>query len=99
MKNTARLAALLLALAAPAVSAAEKSSFKYPPSFNGARTEVYKTVGDVKLTLSIFEPAVVLWPCKQKMSFCAIAMPVRGRASPLARHSSARRAASRAASP
>jgi acetyl esterase len=57
MKNTARLAALLLALAAPAVSAAEKSSFKYPPSFNGARTEVYKTVGDVKLTLSIFEPA------------------------------------------
>ena len=57
MKTIARVAALLLALAVPAVSAAEKGGFKYPPSFSGARTEVYKTVGDVKLTLSIFEPA------------------------------------------
>ena len=58
MKNTARVTAfLLLALAPLAAPAAEKGGFKYPPSFTGARTEVYKTVGDVKLTLSIFEPA------------------------------------------
>ena len=57
MKSVVRLTlTLLLALLSPA-SAAEKSGFKYPPSFEGARTEVYKTVGDVKLTLSIFEPA------------------------------------------
>jgi len=29
----------------------------YPPSFDGARAEVYKTVGDTKLSLWIFEPA------------------------------------------
>jgi len=58
MKTQSRLAALLLfALAPLAAPAAEKGGFKYPPSFTGARTEVYKTVGDVKLTLSIFEPA------------------------------------------
>ena len=58
MKNTARVTAfLLLALTPLAAPAAEKGGFKYPPSFTGARTEVYKTVGDVKLTLSIFEPA------------------------------------------
>lgn len=58
MKTTARLvASLLLALTPLAAPAAEKGGFKYPPSFTGARTEVYKTVGDVKLTLSIFEPA------------------------------------------
>ena len=58
MKAQSRLAALLLfALAPLAAPAAEKGGFKYPPSFTGARTEVYKTVGDVKLTLSIFEPA------------------------------------------
>ena len=58
MKTTARLAAfLLLPLAPLAAPAAEKGGFKYPPTFTGARTEVYKTVGDVKLTLSIFEPA------------------------------------------
>jgi acetyl esterase/lipase len=28
----------------------------YPPSFEGARAEVYKEVGDVKLSLYIFEP-------------------------------------------
>jgi len=28
-----------------------------PPQFEGARTEIYKTVGDVKLALYIFEPA------------------------------------------
>ena len=58
MKAQSRLAALLLfALAPLAAPAAEKGGFKYPPSFTGAWTEVYKTVGDVKLTLSIFEPA------------------------------------------
>ena len=29
----------------------------YPPVFEGARAEVYKTVGDTKLSLYIFEPA------------------------------------------
>ncbi len=29
----------------------------YPPAFDGARAEVYKTVGDTKLSLFIFEPA------------------------------------------
>jgi acetyl esterase/lipase len=29
----------------------------YPPTFEGARAEVYKEVGDVKLALYIFEPA------------------------------------------
>ena len=58
MKTTARLAAFLLLAVAPlAAPAAEKGGFKYPPSFTGARTEVYKTVGDAQLTLSIFEPA------------------------------------------
>ncbi|MFM8619552.1 MAG: alpha/beta hydrolase [Opitutaceae bacterium] len=58
MKTTARLAAFLFLAVAPlTASAAEKGGFKYPPSFTGARTEVYKTVGDAQLTLSIFEPA------------------------------------------
>lgn len=29
----------------------------YPPTFDGARAEIYKTVGDTKLSLFIFEPA------------------------------------------
>lgn len=29
----------------------------YPPSFEGARAEIYKTVGDTQLSLHIFEPA------------------------------------------
>ena len=57
MKTPARLLLPLLLILAPAVRAAEKGGFKYPPVFEGARTEVYKTVGDVKLSLSIFEPA------------------------------------------
>ena len=30
---------------------------KYPPSFEGAREEIYKRVGDVELKLWVFEPA------------------------------------------
>jgi acetyl esterase/lipase len=45
------------ALAALPAFGAERAKQKYPPQFEGARAEVYKTIGDVKLTLSIFEPA------------------------------------------
>ncbi|MBI5769198.1 MAG: alpha/beta hydrolase [Verrucomicrobia bacterium] len=44
----------LLALASAAPLAAANA---YPPSFDGARAEVYKTAGDTKLSLWIFEPA------------------------------------------
>jgi acetyl esterase/lipase len=37
-------------------AAEKKGSFSYPPQFDGARSEVYKTIGDVKLSLWIFEP-------------------------------------------
>jgi acetyl esterase len=36
--------------------AAAHAQFKYPPQMAGAKTEVYKTIGDVKLNLYIFEP-------------------------------------------
>ena len=32
------------------------TSWKYPPEMSGSRTEVYRTVGDVKLNAYIFEP-------------------------------------------
>jgi acetyl esterase/lipase len=52
-RPTLRLLALLtLTAALPAAFAAQA----YPPSFEDARTEVYKTVGDTKLSLWIFEP-------------------------------------------
>ena len=34
-----------------------KTQAKYPPELAGARTEVYKTIGDVKLNIYIFEPS------------------------------------------
>ncbi|MEO6244245.1 MAG: alpha/beta hydrolase [Opitutaceae bacterium] len=48
-----RLAALALFAAAVPSYAAQA----YPPAFEGARAEVYKTAGDTKLSLWIFEPA------------------------------------------
>ena len=36
---------------------AKKSGFTYPPVFSGAQVVTYKTVGDVKLALNIFNPA------------------------------------------
>ncbi|MSU48080.1 MAG: alpha/beta hydrolase [Opitutus sp.] len=42
----------LLALVSPAFAA-----LAYPPAFQGARAETYKTIGDTKLSLYIFEPA------------------------------------------
>lgn len=49
-------ALLLVALAlASRLSAAQASS--HPPVIEGARTEVYKAVGDTQLSLYIFEPA------------------------------------------
>lgn len=47
-----RLALLGLLLALGSLRAAQP----YPPKFEGARVETYKTVGDVKLSLHIFEP-------------------------------------------
>ena len=46
------LLTLLLPAATPLAAA-----LAYPPKFDGARAEVYKTIGDVKLSLHIFEPA------------------------------------------
>ena len=46
------LLALLFSLAPSALVAAQA----YPPSFTDARAEVYKTIGDTQLSLSIFEP-------------------------------------------
>lgn len=53
MKPPLRLLAAFCCLAPAAVFGA----LAYPPVFEGARVETYKTIGDVKLTLSIFEPA------------------------------------------
>ena len=42
----------------PALDArAKKSGFTYPPEFSGAQTVTYKTVGETKLALYIFNPA------------------------------------------
>ena len=46
------LLALLFSLAPSALVAAQA----YPPTFTDARAEVYKTIGDTQLSLSIFEP-------------------------------------------
>ncbi len=44
---------LLLLLTVLSLAAAQPA---YPPRFEGARVEVYKQLGDVKLTLHLFEP-------------------------------------------
>jgi acetyl esterase len=49
---TLRLLALLASSALSLVGAQP-----YPPTFDGARAEVYKTIGDVRLSLYVFEPA------------------------------------------
>lgn len=55
------LTSLCLTLAVTVSSAQEsksrKTSAEEPLSFEGARQEIYKTIGDVKLTIHIFEPA------------------------------------------
>jgi acetyl esterase len=48
---------VLTSLLTAAAFSAENAQKKYPPQFEGARAEVYKTIGDVKLSLHIFEPA------------------------------------------
>ena len=40
-----------------AVTCAAAAQWSYPPVMEGARSEIYKTVGDTKLSLYIFEPA------------------------------------------
>src|SRR6185436_11894787 len=35
---------------------AKKSGFSYPPEFSGAQTVTYKTVGETKLALYVFNP-------------------------------------------
>ncbi len=53
MKRTVFHLTLLLSLwASPHLQA----QFKYPPEMPGARAEVYKTIGDTKLSLYVFEP-------------------------------------------
>jgi len=47
---------LLAALGTFAFAPAAFAALAYPPQFPDARAEVYKTVGDTKLSLSIFEP-------------------------------------------
>jgi arylsulfatase A-like enzyme/acetyl esterase/lipase len=41
----------------------------YPPKFDGARVETYKTVGDVKLSLHIFEPPGPVQPNRPAIVF------------------------------
>lgn len=53
MRRTPPLVALVLCLAPTALPGAQA----YPPIFDGARVETYKTVGETKLSLHIFEPA------------------------------------------
>ena len=53
----ALLASLTVLLSQEAVPKKPKrSGFEYPPQLPGAKAEVYKTVGDVKLNLYIFTP-------------------------------------------
>ncbi len=50
---------LLCTHAAPAADkpAAQRKGFSYPPTFEGARVETYREIGDTKLNVWIFEPA------------------------------------------
>ena len=51
------LVGLLLASASPADESKDKPNEKSRPgAIEGAQVEIYKTVGDVKLTMSIFDP-------------------------------------------
>jgi acetyl esterase len=51
------LAALAVPPAAASAAAPKGGRLAYPPHFDGARAEVYKTAGDTRLSLWIFEPA------------------------------------------
>ncbi len=55
MNSTLRLAITLL-LASAANTPVALAAAAYPPVFDGARVETYKTIGDTKLDLHIFEP-------------------------------------------
>ena len=55
LSTVSSLGGFLLAMLAGQPLSAQ---FKYPPQFEDARAEVYKTIGDVKLSLYIFEPGV-----------------------------------------
>ncbi len=59
MKNTlAGVAMAMLVLAmTPGAAVAQKKAAQPPLKFAGARSEVYKTIGDVALQMYIFEPA------------------------------------------
>lgn len=48
---------LALGLLLSVLNSLPAQGWKYPPRFEGARAEVYKQVGDVALSLHIFEPA------------------------------------------
>ena len=51
------LACAIVLTASLAAPAQEKASKAYPPDLPGAKVETYKTVGDVKLKLYMYEPA------------------------------------------
>jgi len=61
MKTLAFLLLAVVGIAAAAEKAApetraKKAGFSYPPEFSGAQTVTYKTVGETKLSLFIFDP-------------------------------------------
>ncbi|RPH76737.1 MAG: alpha/beta hydrolase [Nitrospiraceae bacterium] len=49
--------AFLVSLGADAQEKAKKKSREYPPQLPGAKFEVYKTIGDVKLNMYVYLPA------------------------------------------
>jgi acetyl esterase len=55
MSNLALRVLVLLALSFHATAALAAQA--YPPNFDGARAEIYKQVGDVQLSLHLFEPS------------------------------------------
>ena len=59
--NAMRFLALLVAIAVlqgppAAAQDAQRQSRAYPPDMPGAKVETYKTVGDTKLKLYVFQP-------------------------------------------
>ena len=57
IKATNLALALIALVAAHGFCQPRGAKFGYPPEMPGARSEIYKTVGDVKLNMYIFEPA------------------------------------------
>jgi len=56
MRRCIALSGLILLIAALASAQEQKAGRAYPPNLPGAQVETYKTIGDVKLNLYIFNP-------------------------------------------